>query len=91
LEKKENPLSEEELHFIRRCCQILKIEEKQKVKSIDAAARRKGMGRFEDVERHPEVTRSIRKEAEAHRRDSPAPFLTIGNAGNLDAPAHSLQ
>jgi hypothetical protein len=38
LEKEENPLSEEEIHFIRTCCQILKIEEKQKVKSTGAAA-----------------------------------------------------
>jgi hypothetical protein len=39
LEKGGNPLSEEEIHFIRTCCQILKIEEKQKVESSGAAAK----------------------------------------------------
>ncbi len=29
LDKRENPLSEEEMHFIQRCCQILKIDEIQ--------------------------------------------------------------
>jgi hypothetical protein len=38
LEKEENPLFEEEIHFIRTYCQILKIEEKQKGKSIGAVA-----------------------------------------------------
>jgi hypothetical protein len=30
LDKGENPLSEEEMHFIQTCCQILKVDEKQK-------------------------------------------------------------
>ncbi len=31
------------------------------------------------------------KEAENHKRESPAPYQTIGNVYNLDAPACSLQ
>ncbi len=31
MEKGENPLSEEEKIFIHTCCQILKIDEKQKI------------------------------------------------------------
>jgi hypothetical protein len=38
LDKSKNPLSDEERHFIRTGCQILKIDEKQKVESIGATA-----------------------------------------------------
>jgi hypothetical protein len=34
LEKRENPLSEEEMHVVQPCCQILKFDKKQKVESI---------------------------------------------------------
>jgi hypothetical protein len=34
LEKRENPLSEEEMHVVQTCCQILETDEKQKVEFL---------------------------------------------------------
>jgi hypothetical protein len=34
LDKERNPLSEEEIHLICTCCQIMKIDEKEKIDSM---------------------------------------------------------
>ncbi len=92
LEKGENPLSEEENHFICTCCQILKFEKKQKIDSIGATAIWEGSGKVQGT------TSAIRKlleslgiEVEAHRRDSQAPFRTTRTSDNPDVPTRSLQ
>jgi hypothetical protein len=36
VDKEKNPLSEEENHFIRTCCQVTKIDEKEKIDSVGA-------------------------------------------------------
>ncbi len=66
LDKREDPLSEEEIHFIRTCCKILKIDEKQKVVSIGATAmwegKEKVMGTISAI-CHPDVTGALGNEA----------------------------
>jgi hypothetical protein len=42
MEKGTNALSEGEMHFIRTCCQILKVNEKEKIDSIGAKAMKDG-------------------------------------------------
>lgn len=44
-----------------------------------------------DNECHPELLGTLGSEAKACRRDSLAPFQTMQNEDNLDAPACSLQ
>jgi hypothetical protein len=92
LRKGENPLSEEKRRFVCTYCQILKIDEKQKIDLIGAMATWEGSGKAQGM------TSTIRKllgalgsEAEAHRRDSPAPFQTRRTSNNLDAMTSSLQ
>jgi hypothetical protein len=44
LDKGRDPLSEEEMHFIQMCCQIMKVSENEKVESISTTAVWEGKG-----------------------------------------------
>jgi hypothetical protein len=92
LDKIKNPLSEEEIHFIWTCCQIMKISEKEKIESICETAIWEGNGKATGtVAAIQKLLGALGSEAEACRRVSQAPFQTTQNMENLDAPAHSLQ
>jgi hypothetical protein len=58
LDKGKNPLSEEEIHFIRTCCQIMKISEKEKIESIGETATWEGN---RENSHHLEAARGARK------------------------------
>jgi hypothetical protein len=87
LHKKKNPLSYEEIHFIRTF-QIMKINENEKVESLGTAAAWEGNGNMVvKMVASKRLLGAIESKAETCMRDSPALFQT----DNLDAPSHSLQ
>jgi hypothetical protein len=45
MEESRNPLSEGEMHFVRTCCRILKIDKKEKINSIGEKAVEDGRGK----------------------------------------------
>ncbi len=89
IEKGTNPLSEGEMHFIRTCCWILKVSEKERIDSIGSKAMRDSQGKVQTtmsaIRRNLDA---LGKEAENHRRKSPGPSC---NVNNLDAATRSLQ
>ncbi len=91
MHKKKNPLSYEEIHFIRTF-QILKINENEKVESLGNAAAWEGNGNISvKMVASKRLLGAIGSKVEACMRDSPALFQTTWKTDNLDAPSYGLQ
>ncbi len=75
LETGENALAEEERHFIRTCCQILKVDEKQKIDSIRTTAIWEESGKVQEMIRTIWIG-ALDSKAKVHQLDSSAPFQT---------------
>jgi hypothetical protein len=80
------------MHFVRTCYRILKANEKERINLIGMGAMRDGQGKVQAtisaIRKHLDT---FGKEAENHKRKSPAPYQIICNVYNLDAPVCSLQ
>jgi hypothetical protein len=73
LDNGRNPLSEEEMHFMR--CQIMKISEKEKIESISVTAVWEGSGKIAGtIAAIKKLMGTFGSEAEACRRDSQRHF-----------------
>jgi hypothetical protein len=92
LDKGKNPLLEEEICFNRTCCQIMKINEKEKIESDGATAIWEGNGKAaRTMATIWKLLGALGCEAGVCRRDSLAPFQATQNMENFDATVGSLQ